>query len=131
MSSHSRSTSTPPREHGTPNPTSGLVKEWAQCLSWPPRRKTFSTRWKSMPELRLTSRERITFYSDIYLNYQGSNNFLTELKSIIILINFKMVSSIGAGGKVYFEKQGEDMLCGLHCINAMLQGPIFDEISLS
>ena len=41
-----------------------------------------------------------------------------------------MVSSTG-GGKVYFEKQGEDMLCGLHCINAMLQGPIFDEVSLS
>ena len=23
------------------------------------------------------------------------------------------------------------MLCGLHCINALLQGPIFDEVSLS
>ena len=32
---------------------------------------------------------------------------------------------------VYFEKQGEDMLCGLHCINSMLQGPVFDEVSLS
>ena len=32
---------------------------------------------------------------------------------------------------VYFEKQGQDMLCGLHCINALLQGPIFDEVSLS
>lgn len=32
---------------------------------------------------------------------------------------------------IYFEKQGQDMLCGLHCINALLQGPIFDEVSLS
>ena len=23
------------------------------------------------------------------------------------------------------------MLCGLHCINALLQGPSFDEVSLS
>ena len=23
------------------------------------------------------------------------------------------------------------MLCGLHCINALLQGPIFDEVTLS
>jgi len=33
--------------------------------------------------------------------------------------------------KVYFEKQGNDMMCGLHCINALLQGPIFDEVSMS
>ena len=32
---------------------------------------------------------------------------------------------------IYWEKQGQDMLCGLHCINSLLQGPIFDEISLS
>ena len=32
---------------------------------------------------------------------------------------------------VYFEKQGQDMLCGLHLVNALLQGPIFDEVSLS
>ena len=32
---------------------------------------------------------------------------------------------------IYFEKQGQDMLCGLHCINALLQGPSFDEVSLS
>ena len=32
---------------------------------------------------------------------------------------------------IYFEKQGQDMLCGLHCINALLQGPLFDEITLS
>lgn len=32
---------------------------------------------------------------------------------------------------VYFEKQGNDMLCGLHTINAVLQGPFFDEVSLS
>ena len=33
--------------------------------------------------------------------------------------------------KVYFEKQGEDMLCGLHCVNSMLQGPYFDEVTLA
>ena len=38
---------------------------------------------------------------------------------------------ISTSSKVYFEKQGEDMLCGLHCINAILQGPVFDEVSLS
>jgi len=32
---------------------------------------------------------------------------------------------------IYFEKQGQDMLCGLHCINALLQGPLFDEVTLS
>ena len=33
--------------------------------------------------------------------------------------------------RVYFEKQGRDNLCGLHCLNSLLQGPFFDEISLS
>ena len=33
--------------------------------------------------------------------------------------------------KVYFEKQGEDMLCGMHCVNSMLQGPYFDEVTLA
>jgi len=32
---------------------------------------------------------------------------------------------------VYFEKQGNDLMCGLHCINALLQAPIFDEVSMS
>jgi Ataxin-3 len=32
---------------------------------------------------------------------------------------------------VYFEKQGQDMLCGLHTVNAVLQGPIFDEVTIS
>ena len=32
---------------------------------------------------------------------------------------------------MYFEKQGNDLMCGLHCINALLQGPIFDEVSMS
>jgi ataxin-3 len=40
--------------------------------------------------------------------------------------------------KVYWEKQGMDSLCGVHCINSLLQGtrsssigPFFDEIALS
>ena len=32
---------------------------------------------------------------------------------------------------VYFEKQSNDRLCGLHCLNSLLQGPFFDPISLS
>jgi ataxin-3 len=31
---------------------------------------------------------------------------------------------------VYFEKQGGDMMCGVHCINALLQGPYFDEVTM-
>jgi len=33
--------------------------------------------------------------------------------------------------KVYFEKQSNDRLCGVHCLNNLLQGPFFDAISLS
>lgn len=33
--------------------------------------------------------------------------------------------------KVYFEKQSSDRLCGLHCLNALLQGPFFDAVQLS
>lgn len=32
---------------------------------------------------------------------------------------------------IYFEKQGRDMMCGVHCINALLQGPYFDEVTMS
>lgn len=32
---------------------------------------------------------------------------------------------------VYFEKQSNDKLCGLHCLNSLLQSPIFDAISLA
>ncbi len=32
---------------------------------------------------------------------------------------------------VYFEKQSDDRLCGMHCINSLLQGPYFDIVSLS
>lgn len=28
---------------------------------------------------------------------------------------------------VYWEKQGNDRMCGLHCINSMLQGPYYNE----
>lgn len=36
-----------------------------------------------------------------------------------------------ASANVYFEKQGNDLMCGLHCINALLQSPIFDEVSMA
>ena len=32
---------------------------------------------------------------------------------------------------VYFEKQSNDRLCGLHCLNNLLQGPFFDVVMLS
>ena len=32
---------------------------------------------------------------------------------------------------VYFEKQSNDRLCGVHCLNALLQGPHVDPIMLS
>ncbi len=32
---------------------------------------------------------------------------------------------------VYFEKQSDDRLCGLHCLNNLLQGPYLDVITLS
>jgi Ataxin-3 len=32
---------------------------------------------------------------------------------------------------VYWEKQADDKLCGLHCINSVLQAPVYDEITLS
>jgi hypothetical protein len=34
-------------------------------------------------------------------------------------------------GKIYFEKQSNDRLCGVHCLNSLLQGPYFDPIMLS
>lgn len=32
---------------------------------------------------------------------------------------------------VYWEKQGNDRMCALHCLNSLLQGPYFDEALLS
>ena len=32
---------------------------------------------------------------------------------------------------IYFEKQGGDMMCGVHSVNALLQGPVFDEVKMS
>lgn len=32
---------------------------------------------------------------------------------------------------VYWEKQGNDRMCALHCLNSLLQGPYFDEAILS
>jgi ataxin-3 len=32
---------------------------------------------------------------------------------------------------IYFEKQSTDRLCGVHCLNALLQGPYFDPVMLS
>ncbi|CAD8073463.1 unnamed protein product [Paramecium primaurelia] len=32
---------------------------------------------------------------------------------------------------IYWEKQGYDQLCGVHCINSLLQGPYFNEIDLA
>jgi ataxin-3 len=32
---------------------------------------------------------------------------------------------------VYFEKQSDDRLCGLHCLNNLLQGPFLDIVTIS
>ncbi len=32
---------------------------------------------------------------------------------------------------VYWEKQENDLLCGLHCLNSLIQAPLFNEISLA
>ena len=32
---------------------------------------------------------------------------------------------------IYWEKQADDKLCGLHCLNSSLQAPIYNEITLS
>jgi len=32
---------------------------------------------------------------------------------------------------IYWEAQLSDNMCGLHCLNNVLQGPIYDEVSLS
>jgi ataxin-3 len=32
---------------------------------------------------------------------------------------------------VYWEKQESDLLCGLHCLNSLVQAPLFNEIELS
>jgi ataxin-3 len=33
--------------------------------------------------------------------------------------------------RVYFEKQGGDRLCGVHCLNALLQNPVFSQADLN
>lgn len=32
--------------------------------------------------------------------------------------------------KIYYEKQGSDRLCAVHCLNSLLQGPYFDAVML-
>ena len=32
---------------------------------------------------------------------------------------------------VYWERQQGDLMCGLHAVNSILQGPYYDEITLS
>jgi len=36
-----------------------------------------------------------------------------------------------SGVSVYWEKQGTDRLCAVHCINSLLQGPFYNELSLA
>ena len=45
--------------------------------------------------------------------------------------NELMALTLYSGDYIYFEKQGRDMMCGVHCINALLQGPYFDEVTMS
>ncbi|PFH33112.1 josephin protein [Besnoitia besnoiti] len=34
------------------------------------------------------------------------------------------------GGVVYWEKQGANRMCALHCINSLLQGPVYNETEM-
>ena len=36
-----------------------------------------------------------------------------------------------SGLRVYFEKQGGDRLCGVHCLNSLVQGPVFTQVDLN
>ncbi|KFG50723.1 josephin protein [Toxoplasma gondii p89] len=36
-----------------------------------------------------------------------------------------------SSGVVYWEKQGANRMCALHCINSLLQGPVYDETEMS
>ena len=29
---------------------------------------------------------------------------------------------------IYWEKQGTDRLCAVHCLNSLLQGPLYTEV---
>jgi len=44
---------------------------------------------------------------------------------------FKLKLAAFKRRKVYFEKQANDRLCGIHCLNTLMQGPYFDVITLS
>ena len=46
-------------------------------------------------------------------------------------MNSKNTNSAFKRKYVYFEKQSNDRLCGLHCLNSLLQGPFFDPVRLS
>lgn len=35
----------------------------------------------------------------------------------------------GNGLWIYWEKQGTDRLCAVHCVNSLLQGPFNTEVS--
>jgi hypothetical protein len=42
------------------------------------------------------------------------------------------LASMEAKSYVYWEKQEKDvMTCGVHCLNALLQGPVFTPVDLS
>lgn len=44
-----------------------------------------------------------------------------------------MIRGINNSGEptIYWERQQGDLMCGLHAVNSMLQGPFYDEITLS
>jgi Josephin len=40
-------------------------------------------------------------------------------------------NSSGSQQYIYWEAQDADNLCGLHCLNSVLQAPVYDIVSLS
>ena len=50
------------------------------------------------------------------------------IKKLLNKIYIKFNSMKTQTTYVYWEKQGTDRLCGVHCINSLLQGPFYDEV---
>lgn len=56
--------------------------------------------------------------------------FLSGLNIHVVLCSIRLIF-IMAELRVYFEKQGADRLCGVHCLNALAQSPAFTQTDLN
>ena len=72
--------------------------------------------------LHQRSRKFAIFSHDLNVTLTSHMSFGDSIPSIYPVM---------AETKVYFEKQGGDRLCGVHCLNALLQGPVFTQADLN